>query len=348
MIVTVTPNPSLDKTVELADALITGAVQRAVRATAEPGGKGVNISRALCAADRETLALLPGDPSDPVLTGLTEAGVPHRSVSAGAPLRTNITVTDPRGVTTKINEPGPTFGDAGTRALIELTAALSGGASWVALAGSLPPGMPEDLYARVITELRDALLSAAPKVALDSSGAALAAAVAASPDLIKPNAEELLELVTRLTGAAPDISPEALEAEPEQVLDLARRAQSCGARTVLVTLGAHGALLVPPRDQQGHGVLRATGPTLVARSTVGAGDASLAGYLLADESGSTAEEALRRAAAQGRAAASLPGSVMPRPEDLNLEAVDVTAFAPRRSVCAGHPHPTRERTVRTP
>lgn len=326
MIVTVTPNPSLDKTVELADALITGAVQRAVRATAEPGGKGVNISRALCAADRETLAVLPGDPGDPVLTGLTEAGVPHRSVSAGAPLRTNITVTDPRGVTTKINEPGPAFDDAGTRALIELTVSLSGGASWVALAGSLPPGMPEDLYARLITDLRNALPSAAPKVALDSSGAALAAAVAASPDLIKPNAEELLELVTRLTGDVPDLSPESLEAEPEQVLDLARRAQSCGARTVLVTLGAHGALLVPPPDQGSLDVLRAAGPALVARSTVGAGDASLAGFLLADESGATAEQALRRAAAQGRAAASLPGSVMPRPEDLDLEAVEVTAF----------------------
>ncbi|GAB3191646.1 1-phosphofructokinase family hexose kinase [Nesterenkonia suensis] len=327
MIITLTPNPSLDKTVELDAPLAPGAVQRAVRTTAEPGGKGVNISRALVAAGQQTLAVLPGDAADPVLTALTDLDVPHRGLPLGEALRTNITITDPVGTTTKINEPGPTFDTARTEQLLALAVEAADGATWAALAGSLPPGFPTDFYAQAISAFRDACPGSRPRIALDSSGPALAAAVAAEPELIKPNGEELLELLTLLTGEEPlftdgtPMSPGELERRPDEVLRLVRLAQDHGVRAALVTLGAHGAMLVPEAPEAD--VLRAWGPALVARSTVGAGDASLAGFLLADQLDRSTADSLRQAAAQGRAAAALPGSVMPSPDDLDLDTVVV-------------------------
>ena len=369
MILTVTPNPSLDKTVELPAPLAVGQVQRAASQRAEPGGKGVNISRALTAAGERTLALLPGDPTDPVLTALSELGVPHRGLPVGEALRTNIAVTDPAGITTKINERGPQLDDAAMAGFQEMILRTVQGASWLALAGSLPPGAPADFYAQLITALREnsglgqndagrsgsstgadadtdaSAQSPAPLVAVDASGEALAAAAAAGPDLIKPNAEELLELHAALCGTetsgtpraagvgTPSVTPEELEADHALVLRLVRDCQAHGVRAALVTLGAHGALLVPaPGSVPGSGetgpVLTASGPPLVVRSTVGAGDASLAGYLSAAARGADPEERLRHAMAQGRAAASLPGSTMPGPHDLRLGDVTVAEITP--------------------
>ena len=366
MILTVTPNPSLDKTVELPAPLAVGQVQRAAAQRAEPGGKGVNISRALTAAGEQTLALLPGDPTDPVLTALSELGVPHRGLPVGEALRTNIAVTDPAGTTTKINERGPQLDAAAMAGFQEMILRAARGASWLALAGSLPPGAPADFYAQLITALRENTADDAgrpgpstadgadtdagaqrsvPLVAVDASGEALAAAAAAGPDLIKPNAEELLELHTALCGAeaapaaraagvvTPSVTPEELEADHALVLQLVRDCQAHGVRAALVTLGAHGALLVPaPCPVPGPGavepVLTASGPPLVVRSTVGAGDASLAGCLSAAARGAGPEEQLRHAMAQGRAASSLPGSTMPGPHDLRLSDVTVAELTP--------------------
>lgn len=331
MIVTFTPNPSLDKTLELDAPLRPGAVQRAIGHTAEPGGKGVNISRALTAAGTPSVAVLPGDPKDPVLLALQELGVPARALPLGAPLRTNTAITDPQGVTTKINEPGPAFDAALTDALLQLLLQASAGASWVALAGSLPPGVPVDFYAQAITALRSSFGDQAPRIALDTSGEPMAAALPAEPDLIKPNAEELLELHAAFTGSvAPDASgaqrlAEELEADPARAVQLATELQHHGARAALVTLGAHGAVLIPRltrRDDDGAPVaLRAWGPPIVPRSTVGAGDASLAGFLAAAQAGASETDSLKHAMAMGRAAAELPGSIMPTPHHLSTETL---------------------------
>lgn len=331
MIVTVTPNPSLDKTVELDDALSPGQVQRAPRTHTEPGGKGVNISRALTAANAENLAILPGDAGEPVLDALDELHVPHKALRVGQPLRTNITVTDPCGITTKINEPGPQLDEDLQQSLLRLTLEAGLEATWIVLAGSLPPGMPEDFYRTAVTQLRDrccatgaqeAPAGSCPAIAVDASGPALAAAVTSEPDLIKPNAEELLDLYVRLTHQQPPSSPETLEENPGLVVELVQALQTHGVRTALVTLGAHGAVLVPPQGSE-EPALRAWGPAISTKSTVGAGDAALAGYLLARTRGFSAKASLQHAMAHGRAAASLPGSVMPTPEDLDLDAVVV-------------------------
>ncbi|MCH8562650.1 hexose kinase [Nesterenkonia sp. AY15] len=337
MIVTFTPNPSLDKTLELDAPLRTGAVQRAIGHTAEPGGKGVNISRALTAAGTRSLAVLPGDPGDPVLLALQELGVEARALPLGAPLRTNTAITDPQGVTTKINEPGPAFDAALTGALLQLLLQASEGASWVALAGSLPPGVPVDFYAQAITALRRTFGEQAPKIALDTSGEPMAAALPAAPDLIKPNAEELLELHAAFTGSAatdPDTAQrlaDELETDPARAVQLATELQHHGARAALVTLGAHGAVFIPnlktaPSDGE-PAALRAWGPAIVPRSTVGAGDASLAGFIAAAQSGASETDSLKHAMAMGRAAAELPGSIMPTPQHLSTSALSTEALS---------------------
>jgi 1-phosphofructokinase len=320
MIVTLTANPSLDRTVELGAPLLRGEVQRAVSVRQESGGKGVNVARALRASGLDTLAVLPGDPSDPVVAGLAATGVPYAALPIGAPLRSNVALTEPDGVTTKVNEPGPELSLALQEALLALLVDRARGASWVVLAGSLPPGVPEDFYATAAERLRSSADGSAPKIAVDSSGAPLAASLAGRPELLKPNADELAELAG-LVGLQDTGTPAELEASPALAAKAARALVDAGVGAVLATLGSKGAVLVT-RD----GAWHATHPPIRAVSTVGAGDSSLAGYLLADSTGADAEGRLRQAVAHGAAAASLPGSTVPAANQTTPSAVTVTAL----------------------
>jgi 1-phosphofructokinase len=320
MIVTLTANPSLDRTVELGAPLLRGEVQRAVSVRQESGGKGVNVARALRASGLDTLAVLPGDASDPVVAGLAATGVPYAALPIGAPLRSNVALTEPGGVTTKVNEPGPELSLALQDALLALLVDRARGASWVVLAGSLPPGVPEDFYATAAERLRSSADGSAPKIAVDSSGAPLAASLAGRPELLKPNADELAELAG-LVGLQDTGTPAELEASPALAAKAARALVDAGVGAVLATLGSKGAVLVT-RD----GAWHATHPPIRAVSTVGAGDSSLAGYLLADSTGADAEGRLRQAVAHGAAAASLPGSTVPAANQTTPSAVTVTAL----------------------
>lgn len=334
MIVTVTVNPSFDRTIDLTAPLQRGQVQRAAHATQEPGGKGVNVSRALHAAGCPTLALLPGAPDDPLVLALVAARIPAESVPVAAPIRSNTTVTEPDGTTTKLNEPGAPVDEATTDALVALVVQRSAAASWVVLAGSLPPGAPDDFYARIAEAVQsEAALAGrrAPAIAVDSSGVPLAAAVASGAPiaLIKPNGEELLELAVAVGIAVPAIAPGDFEADDDAVIAVAQElldfAPALGS--LLVTLGSRGALLVS-RDE----VLAARAPVIVARSTVGAGDCSLAGYLLAAERGDDTAGRLAQAVAHGAAAASLPGSRVPT---LELTHPDEILVSQRPRIAAG-------------
>jgi 1-phosphofructokinase len=332
MIVTFTANPSLDRTVALPGPLERGEVQRAVSVSQESGGKGVNVSRALCASGVETLAVLPGADSDPVLAGLRHDKVPFAALAIDEPLRTNVALTEPGGVTTKINEPGPVLSADEQEALISLLLERARGASWVILAGSLPPGFPADFYATVTHRLRSAAdggtPAGAPLIAVDSSGAPLAAAVAdasadtvsGKPDLLKPNAEELAELAAA-AGYATALTAEELEADPEAAAAAAAAVVRSGVGAVLATLGSKGAVLVTA-----DGAWLATHPPVAAVSTVGAGDSSLAGYLLAHGQGAAPADCLRQAVAHGAAAASLPGSTVPAVHQTTPDAVTITAL----------------------
>jgi 1-phosphofructokinase len=316
MIVTLTANPSLDRTVTLPGDLVRGAVHRVRTVHIEPGGKGVNVARAVALAGRPTLAVLPARADDPILAGLDTLAVPYRAVPVPVFARTNLTVTEPDGTTTKINEPGGPLGDAEVEGLVDALLAAAEGADWVALCGSVPPGVPSDIYARLVVRLHER----GHRVAVDTSDAplqALAAALPASgPDLVKPNAEELAQL----TGADPvALERAAARGELAPAVAAARRLVDGGVGTVLATLGASGALLVTSA-----GAWSASPPPTVPRSTVGAGDSSLAGYLLAAAEGLDEADRLRRAVAYGSAAAALPGTTLPRPDQTDPGGVTVT------------------------
>jgi 1-phosphofructokinase len=320
VIVTVTPNPSIDRTVTLAAPLARGAVQRVTSATSEPGGKGVNVARALVLAGVDAVAILPADDGDPMIAALRASGVTFRGVPVSGAVRTNVAITEPDGTTTKLNEPGATLDAAARAALTRSVLAAAADAAWVVLSGSLPPGLPDDWYVEVAASLR----ASACKVAIDTSERPLAALAAsfgtAAPDVIKPNAEELASLV----GADPvHLESAAAAGDPEPVVSAAREVIARGARTVLVTLGAAGAVLV---DETGSWM--ATPPPIVPRSTVGAGDSSLAGYLRAEVGGAQPPQRLQMAVAYGSAAAALPGSALPSPNQIDLDAVRVYALTP--------------------
>lgn len=302
MIVTLTPNPSLDRTIEI-EALHRGEVHRAVANRVDPGGKGVNVSRVLAAHGAPTLAVLPvGGPDGTRLSELlAPTGVTVVTVPVASPTRSNVTLVESDGTTTKINEAGPMLSHAETTAVADRLVAVAGSADWVVLSGSLPRGVSDRFYADLVARLHEQ----GTPVAVDTSGPPLAAAVEARPDLIKPNADELAEIAGRPLSTWGDVVAEA------QAL------RSRGVSTVLVSLGSDGALLVDD-----HGVCRAVPPTVTARSTVGAGDATLGGFIVA---GATGRAALRTAVAFGTAAVTLPGSAMPTPADVNADEVAVDA-----------------------
>ena len=299
MIVTVTPNPSVDRTIAV-PAVRRGAVVRATSTWHEPSGKGVNVSLALAAHGHATRAVLPlgGPEGDRLARMLTAAGIDFRPVRIAGEVRGNVSLAEPGGTVTKVNEPGPEITAEEAAALITAALSAADGATWLTACGSLPPGSPTDFFARLCvtarhTGPRPAALSAAGgrlRVAVDTSGAPLRAALAAGPDLVKPNVGELADA----TGRAITTLGEALDAS---ALLLER-----GAGQVLTSLGGDGALLVTPSGAV-HGEVIIDRP----RSSVGAGDALLAGFLAA---GADGPEALAAALDWAGAAVSAPGTLL--------------------------------------
>jgi len=306
MIVTLTPNPSIDRTVSI-DRLDPGEVHRATGSRIDPGGKGINVARALTNNATESLAVLPsGGPEGHLLEELLErSGTAYLAVPIAGTTRMNIAVIEPDGTTTKLNEPGPTLSDDELAAtLAAISGQIGAGVEWVVGCGSLPPGMPTDVYADLVRRGH----AAGARVAIDTSGRPLTAVVPAGPDLIKPNLEELEELVgTSLHTLG-------------EVRDAARKLVDGGIATVVVSLGRHGALLVGP-EAFAHAGAHIERPV----STVGAGDSLLAGYLHSVCRGEPAEHALATGVAWGAAAVSLPGSRMPAPGDVASISVASTS-----------------------
>ncbi|GAA2908457.1 1-phosphofructokinase [Streptosporangium fragile] len=312
MIVTLTLNPSLDRTIEIG-SLARGAVIRAGAAHLDPGGKGVNVSRALLANRVRSCAVVPfgGDEGRQLVSLLAAEGIDMITVPVAGPTRSNVALAEPDGTVTKINEPGTALSPAELDTVAEAVLGAASSADWVVASGSLPPEVPADVYARLCRRFSGAGIN----VAVDTSGPALVSAVAASPALVKPNREELGEA----TGMTITSLGDAIEA--------ARVLRERGARTVLASLGADGAVLLQD-DRVWYGECPAAEP----RSTVGAGDAMLAGFLAA---GARGEAALVEALAWATAAVGLPGSRMPSPGDIRRDDVRVTRADPALPLRSG-------------
>lgn len=320
MIVTLTPNPSIDSTLALGEDLSRGAVQRLDSVTAVAGGKGINVAHAVHLAGVKTTAIFPAGRLDPFVPLVQEIGFPIETVRIPNNVRTNTTVTEPDGTTTKLNGPGAPLGREHIETLEKtLIDALVPDVSWVVLAGSLPPGAPIDWYSRLTALIHEK--RADIRVAVDTSDAPLQElgrhldTPGAAPDLIKPNGLELGQLAG-VDGH--DLEDRARRGEYSPIIDSATRLVERGIEQVLITLGEAGAVLV-----NAEGAWVSTTPKITVVSTVGAGDCALAGFVLARQKGMDIPEAIIQAVSYGSTAASLPGTTIPHPDQITSAGAEV-------------------------
>ncbi len=298
MITTVTFNPAIDRTVEITN-FTAGAVNRVEHASDRAGGKGVNVAAALSGNGHAVAAMgfLGRDNADVFTAFFSAHGIEDRCLRLPGSTRTGIKIVDPlRGQTTDINFPGLSPSAADLDALRGQLAALSGG--WCVLAGSLPPGVPTGIYREFISNLK----TRGVRTVLDASGEALREALKAAPDIIKPNVHELEVLMGK-----------ALPAEAD-VIAAARGLVAGGVKLVIVSRGADGACFVTAEE-----ALVVRPPVVRVGSTVGAGDAMVAGIVSAQLRGMPLAECARLATAF--ALAALTGTT---PADF-VEQVQVTA-----------------------
>jgi 1-phosphofructokinase len=313
MIITLTANPSVDLTLEIASYDV-GEVNRALSSHKDPAGKGINVARALAKNGIPTAAIFPADAltGQWIIAAMTEVGIPTVTTSIHEEIRQNITIVDAAGTTTKINALGPLLSpdeQADLRGTI--ISVLDSRPAWLIAAGSLPRGLDGSFY----VNLGKLAHEFGVRFAVDTSGDALAeVAHSGAADLMKPNHEELEELAGRSLPTVGDVE------------DFARSLLALEGSAILVSLGENGALLITMTSSiwAGH-------TPVIADSTVGAGDSTLAGYLAADvrvraESLPQQEaNALRisTAVAWGSAAVQLPATTVPGPPDITLDAVRV-------------------------
>ena len=295
MIHTVTVNPALDLTYRVPGLTFDDTV-RAHEVLRAPGGKGVNVSRVATRLGHPTVAMgfVGGRAGDEIEDLLRAEGVRTWFARHDAPTRTNAIVQDDPGRQLRISGPGPRIDADRVAALIDSLFELRAPA-FLVLSGSLLPGVPSDLYARVARRAADD--GVASVVDADAElGAALEAGVA----LIKPNAYEL----GRLTGReVHDVA---------SARDAAEVARARGADVVVTSLGGEGARWSGP---EGH--WHATAPAVEVDSALGAGDALLAGVLSARADGASPADALALGVACGTATAMTPGTDLCRREDVD-------------------------------
>ena len=299
MIVTVTTNPSIDRTIEV-DKLAIGSVNRGKLTSVDPGGKGVNVSRALAAFGADTHAVVVcGDlGGEWFAKKLDDANIIHDVITVDGITRSNVTLKEGSGSVTKINEPGfeltAEIIDDLKRTLNHLN--LKG--SWVVLAGRLNPGADVNTYRDLAQFVRER----GALVAIDGSGPEFRAAMSVKPDLIKPNQFELAELVGRPLKTISD------------VIAAAREVIAGGVQQVLCSLGKDGAILITAAE-----VMHCEPEQIAIGTPVGAGDILLAIYL----GGGAKPEGLKSAIAWSAASVPLPGTAIPTPAQAAAVGVKV-------------------------
>jgi 1-phosphofructokinase family hexose kinase len=312
-------NPSIDQHI-LIDRLVKDDAIRARDIRRDPGGKGINVSRVLTELGAETLAfgLTGGGAGYIVKSLLHERGIAFESVDLLEETRINFIFTDRSDRTqTRISSPGPWVTLDEADRLAALVLGQTPMPPWWVLGGSLPRGIPVDFYARLIRDLR----RAGVRCFLDADDDALRVGIEARPYGIKPNENELARLAGR------ELRDET------QILEAARDVVASGVEIVAVTLGCEGALVVTTSE-----LVRVRPPAVEVLSKVGAGDAFLAGFVLALSRGKPLEEAGRLGVAAGTAAVIHEGTQLCRREDVEGLLPRVTAetqpLAPRASQSA--------------
>jgi len=276
LILTVTLNAAIDRTVAVPNFRI-GQRHRAVEARTFAGGKGVNVARALKLLGRPVIAagLAGGATGTRILERLAEESILNAFTRIGGESRTNLAVVDPTsGEQTEINERGPEISDAEIDAFVAKLLYLAQGATVCILAGSVPPGLPTDVYARLIAELR----GLGVLTVLDTDGDPMRAGLRAEPDVVVPNVVEAEEAVGHEFNDADDF-----------LLGLSGLVEM-GAGEAMITTGAGCTAIVGEGVERQRYEVRIEPLEPVA--SVGSGDCFLAGYVAARYEGARPRECL--------------------------------------------------------
>lgn len=295
MILTITLNPCVDKSTTV-QKLEAEAKLRSTQLLNEPGGGGINVSKALQKLGVETVALLPagGHNGDMLLQLLQQQNIQYQQVNTSVETRENwVVVESEHHKQYRFTFPGRKVEEACIKDLIELIDAHA--PAWVVASGSLPEGLPPYFYGLIIKKAH----AAGARCIVDTSGAALEALRGRKAYLIKPNLSELKKVL----GAS--------ELKSDDVPQAARRLISDAfAEVVAVSMGKDGAWLVTATEQY-----FVQSPQVTPRSTVGAGDSMVAGmtYMLWQQQ--SLHHALCMGVACGSAATMNEGTQLFKPED---------------------------------
>ena len=308
-VVTVTLNPAIDQTLSI-PGFGAGRVNRVAESRSNAGGKGVNVACFLADLGVETVAtgFLGAENAGLFEAAFAERGIADRFVRIPGSTRVGIKIVDDQTrETTDINFPGLTPAAADLDELLARIAALAEPGRWFVLSGSVPAGVPDGIYAGLIESIH----ARCGRVVLDTSGRPLREALASRPEVMKPNVEELGELVGRTLDG-----PAAVRAAGESLLDR-------GAERVVVSMGGDGALFL----ERGQALL-AHPPRVEVRSTVGAGDAMVAGIVYGMLHGQPLADLARTATASGAYAVTRIGAgIEDRDEHRKLiEGVEIEAL----------------------
>ncbi|MDQ2985691.1 MAG: 1-phosphofructokinase [Armatimonadota bacterium] len=293
MILSITLNPCVDRTI-FVDGLNVHDSNRVLRCETDAGGKGVNAARIIGELGVPVVAtgFLGGGTGDYIWRVLDDEKVDPDFIVVPGETRLNISVEDGSGTPpTTFNEKGPCVSERDLEGLSGIIFRHMAGCKYVTAGGSLPPGIPDDAYAKLVEFTRSHGVS----MAVDADGEALRQALEARPFLVKPNADE----AGRLLGDEPQSLEDGVRA--------AQRMRELGAEVAIVSMGAMGAALAAD------GVaLIAEPPQVEAASTIGAGDSLIGGFLVGLTRGVPIRDALALGVAAGAATASTSGSEIGR------------------------------------
>ncbi|MGY4314118.1 1-phosphofructokinase family hexose kinase [Bradyrhizobium sp. JR3.5] len=303
--VTITPNPAVDLSTSV-EKILPVYKLRGTSQQRDPGGGGINVARVIRRLGGDVRAIYPvgGATGDLLRRLLNREGVPSQTFPIMEETREDFFVTETStGRPFRFILPGPSLSEGEWQQCLTLLCRIEPSPRFVVASGSLPRGVPDDFYARV-TRIAKRL---GAKMVLDTSGPALAAALAEGVDLIKPNLREMRELAGHEPNDAGD-----WEASAKALVHNGK------VGTIALTMGHLGAVLVT-RER----VLRAEPLPITPAGAVGAGDSFLGALLWRFASRSNLEEAFRYAVAGGAAALLNPGTSLCLPDDVERLAQQV-------------------------
>lgn len=297
-IVTLTMNPTVDKSARI-DHVVPERKLRCRDPRLDPGGGGINVARAVTklGGDAQAFYTAGGPPGEMLDKVLTDEGINHQPIPIDQWTRENLIVLEENsGQQYRFGMPGPGLSEREWRGCLERIKDLKPRPEYIIGSGSLPPGVPDDFYARLIHDTCDEKCRAI----VDTSGEALRAALEeGGAYLFKPNLRELQDYAGRE------------ELDEEAIVEVARELITDGkCKVMIVSLGRAGSLAITLDRSE-----RIQAPTVKIRSKIGAGDSMVAGIALALSRGKSPIEAAYFGVAAGAAAVMTPGTELCRRED---------------------------------